>query len=189
MVEKVAVPRKHNVPKSVFVSALLIMLGGVGFMVIVLFGSSPGKPNLFLGAVSFGVPFVAVGVSALIGFKQNKPMYAVVPALIMWPMVAVTFFGLPLLIPAVILFTKAITEPIDKRTAWGSITGSLMVMASFFYSILHQDPAAWSDGKFQNTSSNIRSFSESMIIFFCALVLIGAAWFDPARSESSPSTV
>ncbi|MDE0928615.1 MAG: hypothetical protein OSA06_07640 [Acidimicrobiales bacterium] len=172
-------------PRRAVVSALLVMLGGLSFMVVVFFGSSPGEPNLFLGAVSFGVPFVAVGVSALIGFKQNKPMYAAVPALIMWPMTMVTFFGLPLLIPAVILFAAAITKPMDRRTAWGSVLGSLMVLVSFFYSILHEDPATWSDGKYSHGSSNIRSLTEALIIFFCALVLIGAAWFDPARSESN----
>jgi len=50
-----------------------------------------------------------------------------------------------------------------------------MVLVSFFYSIVHEDPAQWTDGNYANTSSNIRSLTEALIIFFCALVLIGAA--------------
>jgi len=83
------------------------------------------------------------------------------------------------------LFAAAITKAMDRRTAWGSVLGSLMVLVSFFYSIVHEDPAQWTDGNYANTSSNIRSLTEVLIIFFCALVLIGAAWFDPARSENN----
>jgi len=45
----------------------------------------------------------------------------------------------------------------------------------FFLFNLHEDPAQWTDGNYANTSSNIRSLTEALIIFFCALVLIGAA--------------
>ncbi|MBT4656613.1 MAG: hypothetical protein HOB61_06160, partial [Actinobacteria bacterium] len=55
---------------------------------------------------------------------------------------------MPLLIPAVILFAAAITKAMDRRTAWGSVLGSLMVLVSFFYSIVHEDPAQWTDGNY-----------------------------------------
>ena len=174
------------------VSAVLLVAAGFLFSFVHAVAGEPHSPEGPLQHLSIGLPIMAAGVVALVGATAESPWLMVVGGLAALPMCVVSIVGLPALVCVAVLVTvggSRLGRP-AVRDAVVPLAIMALLVAGFFYEVLHQDPAEWATPDGSAGSSNIITTTESLVVLAAvaiALVLSFGYARAPTRRPAVPA--
>ena len=174
------------------VSAVLLVAAGLLFSLVHAVAGDPHSPEGPLQHLALGLPIAAAGVVALIGIGTRSTWLVLAGGAAALPMCLVSIIGIPAAPFAVALIVSAARRLGRPSTRDLGATGVivLLLVGSFFYEVLHQDPAEWATPDGSAGSSNIITMTESLVVLIAVgLALVLATGYARARGRGMPSAV
>lgn len=160
------------------VSAVLLVAAGFAFGFVHAVAGDPHSPEGPLQHLSIGLPIVGAGVVALIGATMKSPWLLVAGGVAAAPMCLVSIVGIPALVCAVVLVAagarRAVRPSLPDLAAPLAIV--VLLVAAFFYEVVHQDPAEWATPDGSAGSSNIITTTESLVVLVAVGLALAAAF-------------
>jgi hypothetical protein len=161
---------------------MFTVAGGAGLVTIHHFGGSPGDPERWYESVGFGAPFIGAGLLGLLAVVKSYPLYCAAAGLALWPMCIISFVGFPLLIPAAVLMMVAASNDVPARGFAVAAIPALVLAATTWFLVLHQDAATWTTKNGSGSSSNVvTTFEATLSIAAVSTVLISCYLLAPRR--------
>lgn len=158
-------------------SAALLVCAGLAFIALHAVGGDAHDPEGPLQHLSFGLPLVAAGLVALLGSVTGRPWLMLAGGLAAAPICMVSFVGLPALVPAGFVIVAAVRR-LERQSAREVLAASVIVavlVGSFFYEVLHPDPAEWTTPDGGGSSSNVITTTESLVVIIAVGIALAVA--------------
>ncbi|MEO8693931.1 MAG: hypothetical protein ABI658_10475 [Acidimicrobiales bacterium] len=173
-------------PGRASIAAMITIAGGAGLITIHHFGGSPGDPEGWFESAGLGAPFIGAGLLGLLGVRLSCPCYCAAAGLALWPMCLISVVGFPLLIPATVLMVVGVRNDLPSRELAIAAMTALVLAATTWYVVLHQDPASWTTKTGSGSSSNvITTFEATLSVSVVTMVLIVCSLLPPRRQVST----
>jgi hypothetical protein len=167
-------------------SATFVALASAGLAVLRYFGGSPDDPEGALAACSFGAPFAAVALLAVVGTRGRRPWLLVAAGVALYPMSFISFAGvaLPLLVPAGVFVWHGVsaTRPWPVAGFAAGAVAALGTVAALVVLLVHPDPASWYTATGGGSTSDVITTTEavaSLAVLAGAVVTSVAMTHDP----------
>lgn len=171
----------------------LILAGAVALGLARYFGASPAEHNLegAVGAVAWAAVLAAPGVLALLALA-HRPVLLLPAAIMLVPLSFLSLAGvmLPLLIPAVMLFTAYGRRSAGLPARRGStavttvVTVGLLVEAGVVL-LVHDDPRTYSTPTSSGGVSDVVTYAESAVSLAVVAAAIVWAWWASAPGHTA----
>ena len=172
---------------SALIAAVVTIAAGGVLIAIHHFGGSPGDPEGWFASVGFGAPFIGAPLLGLLGALKSRPLYCAAAGLALWPMCLISIVGFPLLVSAAMLMAVALGNDLPRRKLFVAAIPALVLAATMWFLVLHQDPVTWTTANGSGSSSNIiTSFEATVSIAVVSSVLVVCYLLSP-RSQARPS--
>ena len=159
------------------VCAVLLVAAGFAFGFVHAVAGDPHAPEGSLQHLAIGLPIIAAGVVALIGGTNQVPWLVVAGGVAAVPMCVVSIVGLPAVLCAGVLIAlgaRRVSRPSLAHLV-APVGIAALLVGSFFYEVLHQDPAEWDTPGGSAGSSNIITSTETLVVFVSVGVALAAA--------------
>jgi hypothetical protein len=104
------------------------------------------------------------------------------------PICMVSFVGLPALVPAGFVIAAAAGR-LDRhapREALTALVVAVLLVGSFFYEVLHQDPREWVTPDGEAGSSNVITTTESVAVLAAVVLAFALVLAAGRRTQESP---
>ena len=177
MTYAVAAPPRPWVRAAGLVAAVLVVLtGGVYTVVHAVAGDRLG-PEGWPQHVSMGLPLLAAGAVAVLGSMARRPWLMVAGGAAAVPICLVSIVGVPGLLPAAVVLAVGVSglDRVSPRDWIVSTAIAMLLVGSFGYEVLHQDPAEWATPQGSAGSSNIVTLTESIVVYGAVGLALGIA--------------
>jgi hypothetical protein len=146
-------------------------------------GATPGEPGGWWASVGLGAPFVGAGLLGALGAVTDQPRCCVAAGLALWPMCLISVVGFPLLVPASVLLVSASRQRAPLSDLVLAALFAVVLAATTWFLVLHQDPATWTTPTSSGYSSNvITTFEVALSVTATAIVLVIATALTPRRN-------
>ena len=164
------------------IAAIATIAGGGGLIAIHHFGGSPGDPEGWFASAGFGAPFIGAGLLGLLGVLKLRPLYCAAAGLALWPMCMISVVAFPLLVPAAMLIAVASRNDVAPNKLFVAAIPALVLAATTWFLVLHQDPVTWTTANGGGSSSNIvTTFEATLSIAVVTSVLVACYLLSPRR--------
>ena len=159
------------------VCAVLLVAAGFVFGFVHAVAGDPHSPEGPLQHLAFGLPLAAAGIVALVGIATRTPWLVVAGGAAAVPMCIVSIIGIPALLVAGLLVVAGGRRVVrtSPRDLGASAAIVFLLVGSFFYEVLHQDPAEWATPDGSAGSSNIITTTESLVVLVLVTLALAVA--------------
>jgi hypothetical protein len=159
------------------VCGVLLVAAGVMFGFVHAVAGDPHSPEGPLQHLALGLPIAAAGVVALVGNATRSPWLVVAGGAAAVPMCIVSILGVPALLIAGLLIAAGARRlgRATPRDLGAAVAIVVLLVGSFFYEVLHQDPAEWATPDGSAGSSNIITTTESLVVLVAVTLAVALA--------------